>query len=297
MTTPVISIILPTFNGSKYLENAVSSCRCQSISDWELIIVDDASTDATPEIISRLMQEESRIRIVRHETNRKLPAALNTGFMAARGKYLTWTSDDNIYKPKAIEEMVNFLELNGEIGVVYCNFTIIDDMGNIIEHRKALEPENLCEFNCIGPCFLMLREVFKTVGLYNERLFLAEDYDYWLRASSRYKLKPLDKFLYVYRMHNSSLTTNRYNQIEAAVADVLTSNILSLPWMTKPLTARSYIRLAKCYMANSLFLKALKYIVLASILDIKVVLYRMMVNVLRKFKCTGLLKKLGELKR
>ena len=107
---PLVSIVLPTYNGYRFLEKSICSILNQSHSNWELIIVDDASTDESPEIIDKYVLADKRIRSIRHETNRKIPAALNTGFTQAEGVYLTWTSDDNCYKPDALVNMVDYLE-------------------------------------------------------------------------------------------------------------------------------------------------------------------------------------------
>src|ERR1043165_1952652 len=94
---PVISIVLPSFNGSTYLSKSIDSCLSQTYSNLELILVDDASTDDTPRIMQQYAAQDSRVRVLQNATNRKLPASLNIGFRAARGRYLTWTSDDNLY--------------------------------------------------------------------------------------------------------------------------------------------------------------------------------------------------------
>lgn len=224
MIAPAISIILPTFNGSKYLEVAVSSCIRQTFSDWELIIVDDASTDASPKIISRLMQEDRRIRTIRHDSNRKLPAALNTGFANARGRYLTWTSDDNCYRPQALAEMVACLDGNADVGLVFSGYSVIDEKGNEIDRISPGDPDNLHLLNCIGPSFLYRREVGEQVGSYSESLFLVEDYDYWLRTASCFTLRPLHEDLYLFRQHSGSLTQQRRKQISQALERLLVAN-------------------------------------------------------------------------
>lgn len=216
MTAPVISIILPTFNGSKYLEESVSSCRLQTFSDWELIIVDDASTDETPDIISRLIQEDSRIRAVRHESNRKLPASLNSGFSCALGQYLTWTSDDNRYKPSALERMWSFLENHHGVDIVYSDYLFIDDIGSILQEVKVKNPSCIVSCNVVGPSFMYRREVHLEIGDYDASLFLAEDFDFWLRAACKFKLFPLHESLYEYRIHASSLTATKMPEIHAA---------------------------------------------------------------------------------
>ena len=101
----LVSIILPTYNGAKYLCQSISSCLLQSHENIELIIVVDGSTDETIEILKQI--DDSRLRIIIHEKNRGLPASLNTGLKAAKGDFLSWTSDDNIYMGYAIEVLLN----------------------------------------------------------------------------------------------------------------------------------------------------------------------------------------------
>src|SRR5713226_9118464 len=116
-TDPLVSIVLPTYNRRDYLEQAIQSCLVQTYTHWELIIVDDASADATPGTIAMHLESDGRIHAVRHPTNRGLPSALNTGFSMAHGDYLTWISDDCIYRPNALAEMVDCLEKKPEAGL------------------------------------------------------------------------------------------------------------------------------------------------------------------------------------
>lgn len=122
------SIILPSYNGSRFLAQSINSVLDQSIDDWELILVDDCSTDNTWEIMQEYQKRfPNKVQCLHHETNRKLPAALNTGFAASKGKYLTWTSDDNTYNPDAIEQMMRFLDENSKIDLVYCDYLKINE--------------------------------------------------------------------------------------------------------------------------------------------------------------------------
>lgn len=203
---PLISIVLPTYNGSRYLREAIESCRTQTYQNWELILVDDCSTDATPDIIAEYTRRDRRIRSIRHEVNKKLPAALNTGHAAARGEYLTWTSDDNRLLPSAIEEMARFLEEHPRVGVVYTDAVLIDETGQYMRDFPALPASRLAYMDALGACFLYRRTVYETLGGYDTELFLAEDYEYWLRAHRQFELAPLHKILYEYRWHDQSLT-------------------------------------------------------------------------------------------
>jgi glycosyltransferase involved in cell wall biosynthesis len=203
---PLVSIILPTYNGSRYLSQAIESCLHQTYRNWELVVVDDCSSDATPRIIAEYAATDPRIRSIRHETNRKLPAALNTGHAASQGSYLTWTSDDNRFLPTALGDMTRFLEEHPAISLVYADCVVIDDQGRYLQDYLAQPASRLAYMNALRACFLYRRRVYEVIGNYDPDLFLAEDYEYWLRASRLFELAPLHKVLYEYRWHDESLT-------------------------------------------------------------------------------------------
>jgi glycosyltransferase involved in cell wall biosynthesis len=202
---PLISIVLPTYNGSHYLREAIDSCLAQTYQNWELIVVDDCSTDGTPEIIAEYAGRDSRVRSIRHEVNRKLPQALNTGHAAARGEYLTWTSDDNRFFPAAIEEMTRFLEQHPSVALVYSDCVLIDEHGKYLRDFPSQPPSRLAYVDTLA-CFLYRRSMYETLGGYDADLFLAEDYEYWLRAYRQFEFAQLHQVLYEYRWHNESLT-------------------------------------------------------------------------------------------
>jgi glycosyltransferase involved in cell wall biosynthesis len=244
MNPPLVSIVLPVYNGSRYLDESVHSCRDQTYSNWELIIVDDASTDDTASRIASYIQADPRIRTIRHAKNKKLPAALNTGFREARGDYLTWTSDDNLYRPHALTEMVAFLNAHSDVGLVYAQSAIIDGSGAEVESAQASPPEMLAWGNAVGACFLFRHTVWEEVGEYAEDLFLAEDYDYWLRTSAVARLELLNKDLYLYRDHPASLTNQRQRAVYLACGCALERNLPKLHWMDNRALALAHLRLA-----------------------------------------------------
>lgn len=240
---PLVSIVLPTHNGGHYLDQAVQSCLDQTWEHWELIIVDDASTDDTPERITRWAEADPRIRSARHFRNRRLPAALNTGFARAGGDLLTWTSDDNAYRPHALAEMVSFLEAHPEVDVAYADYSEIDHRGQVLRRCRVSPMEELAVQNCIGPCFLYRRRVQDRIGPYAEDLFLAEDYDFWLRASEHHRLERLPVDCYLYRVHGGSLTARRAREIETARAKAQFRNLPRLHWMGSATKAHAYLTL------------------------------------------------------
>ncbi|NQU43253.1 glycosyltransferase [bacterium] len=203
--SPLVSIVLPTHNGARYLQQSIDSCLGQTWGDIELILVDDGSTDTeTVRIVDS--QADPRVRIVRVEKNAGLPDALNAGFERAKGDLLTWTSDDNLFRPEAVGRMVAFLR-EENVDFVYASAAVIDEEGRVIGAMLPRSPEFLMIDNCIGACFLYTRRVYEKVGRFDPETRLAEDYDYWVRASKHFRMVFLNEDLYLYRRHPGALTS------------------------------------------------------------------------------------------
>ncbi len=201
----LVSIVLPTKDGFRHLQAAIDSCLNQTWSNLELILVDDGSTrPETAEILAR--QRDPRVRIVRLEQNVGLPRALNAGFAETRGELLTWTSDDNLYDPSAVETMALALR-ERRVDFVYARARVIDEAGQVTGALALREAAYLPLSNCIGACFLYTRRVRERVGEFDPAAVLAEDYDYWVRVSKRFRMALLDEEIYAYRRHESALTT------------------------------------------------------------------------------------------
>ena len=215
-----VSIVLPTFNGVKYLRQSIQSCLDQTHRNLELIVVDDGSKEDIGGIVAGFT--DARITFVRHETNQGLPMSLNAGFRMATGQYLTWTSDDNYYVPHAIERMTSFLTRHPGIGFVYSAMYIVEEhTGRAPSVRQALPPSELREQNGIGGCFLYRRRVQEEVGEYAPKAILVEDYDYWVRVSRQFRMQRLVEPLYYYRYHDSSLTSKHGPEDVAKRFDVV----------------------------------------------------------------------------
>ncbi len=241
----LVSIVLPTHNGSRYLAESVRSCVGQTFTDWELIIVDDCSDDGTPQVIAELEAADSRIRSIRNDPNRRLPASLNIGFAAARGDLLTWTSDDNRYRPDALARMVDHLLQHPDVGLVYADWDIIDGEGVNRGQGWLGDVGEMGYRNVVGACFLYRRCVLEQVGNYAEDLYLAEDYDYWLRILSKYPIARIRRCLYDYRVHSSSLTTTQSEGVRAATAATLRRHIEALAKTAPHVAAQGHMHLAR----------------------------------------------------
>ena len=200
-----ISIVLPVYNGNKYLSLSIESILAQTFQNWELIIVNDCSTDGSLAIAEKYAAIDPRIKIISNTKNEKLPRSLNNGFAQASGRYFTWTSDDNLYYNQALEKMVAYLDTHQQCGLVYCDMEYIDETGTVISNTQK-GSHNLYLGNCIGGCFLYRRETAAAVGGYNPNKFLVEDYDYWLRISFQYTIERISEILYSYRHHSGNMT-------------------------------------------------------------------------------------------
>lgn len=223
---PKVSIVLPTYNGEKYIRESIDSVLAQTFNDWELIIVNDCSTDSTPEIAEHYAKLDNRIKVIHNTVNQKLPASLNIGFREARGKYLTWTSDDNNYYVNALEVMNQYLDENTEVYMVCADMLLVDSEGNEQQYWHTYDEEKMFINNCVGACFLYSRQVLEDVGEYDERKFLIEDYDYWLKILKRYgKIGYIDQCLYAYRFHENSLTATRRKKIKEQLLNLRKSNL------------------------------------------------------------------------
>ncbi len=241
---PLVSIVLPTWNGSRFLAESVESCLCQTYQRWELIIVDDASMDQTPNIIARYAATDPRIRALRNDRNLKLPGSLNKGFRNARGDLLSWTSDDNLYRPNALEGMVKFLTAHPTADMVYTDYSEIDSQARVLRRLIVPPPHTLSSRNCVGPCFLYTRSLHERVGGYAEDVFLAEDYDFWLRAFCSFTLIPLSQDLYLYRLHGDSLTETQAERVRTTKELVLRRHIGGLRRADPSVAAKACLWLA-----------------------------------------------------
>ncbi len=238
---PAISIVLPTHNGARYLAESIQSCLDQTQGDFELVVVDDASSDSTPEVV-RSFAGDPRIRYVRSEQNLKLPGALNRGFEEARADFLTWTSDDNLYEPQALEVMLAAFQAQPRLDLVYADFRIIDTEGAVCRDHRCPDPDYMVEHNCVGACFLYRRSVMERVGPYETQTFLAEDYDFFLRVFlSGCRMHHLPELLYRYRIHDASLgSTFGAGQVDQ-VAEAVRRRHLK-PWIREWVRLRRRLR-------------------------------------------------------
>ena len=210
-----MSVIIPTHNSRRFLEDAIHSVLEQTFQDWELILVDDGSTDDTGEMAAELA--DPRIRYV-YQHNRGSPAARNTGLKLARGEYIAFLDADDLWLPDKLEKQVAYLDsLPSTVGLVYSNYEMWNPesrarlgpfpgvhgrpRGRVLSH--LLRPGSFF----IHPCAsLIRREVFDTVGLFDESLRTFEDWELWVRIAAAYEIEAQDAVLTLYGQHPNQQT-------------------------------------------------------------------------------------------
>ena len=221
MKYPLVTIVLPTYNRAAVLPYALQSVVNQTYENWELIVVDDNSSDSTPSVFRDI--EDGRVKYFRNENNLKLPRSLNRGFENSKGKLLTWTSDDNIYAPNSLERMVHHLVKN-ESDFVYADyweFSETDKDGKPLNPRRQHLSSDLQleQGNHIGACFLYTKELYDKIGEYDPELFLVEDFDFFIRAAKLFRFSHVPESLYYFRRDDETLYYSRYCEVKAS--DVL----------------------------------------------------------------------------
>lgn len=200
---PLVSIVLPTYNHLSFLPLAIESVLGQDYPNFELVVVDDGSTDGTASYLETL--DSPRIR-VESGPNTRLPTALNRGFVLARGEYLTWTSADNICLPHFCSALAGALGAHPQAGFASSAFARISPQGWALDRLagEASLPAMLC-CNSGMAAFMYRRGVAERAGPYDPRLEGAEDWDMWLRMLSFTHPVYVPQVLYHYRWHDDSM--------------------------------------------------------------------------------------------
>ncbi|MDO8684415.1 MAG: glycosyltransferase, partial [Armatimonadota bacterium] len=213
--TPRVSVVLPVFNGMPYLPQAVESLIGQTFEDFELIIVNDGSTDGSREYLDSL--DDQRVRII-HQENQRLPAALNAGFAVAKGELLTWISADNYCAPEFLETFIAALDAHPEAAFAYSAFAWVDDEGRIFDTTsdQNLAYNRILAANPGVASFMYRRECMEEIGLYDTELEGAEDWDMWLRIVERFQTIYVPDALYCYRTHDRTMTAEMPERIRTA---------------------------------------------------------------------------------
>ncbi|CUU05427.1 MAG: glycosyltransferase [Fimbriimonadales bacterium] len=205
---PAVSVLIPSYNHAHYLPLALQSVFEQTYTDYEIVVVDDGSTDGS---VALLESYGERIRLFTQQ-NRGTYATLNRLIAESRGQYLAILNSDDLWLPQKLEKQVAMLEANPRMGLVHTYGYFIDDAGNRLPQNPlgypwprttCLNPiEDLVRYNRIVPSSAMIRrECFEKLGGFREDLYGLGDWEMWLRIALHYEIGFIDEPLTLYRVH------------------------------------------------------------------------------------------------
>ncbi len=197
---PLVSVIIPTYNRAWILEEAIRSVTKQTCRDFELIVVDDGSTDNTMNIVDKYPE----IRVLRQE-NKGVSAARNAGVKISKGKYLAFLDSDDLWLPKKLEKQVIFFKQNPSAQICQTEEIWIRNGIRINPRKKHKKSSGMIFDRCLELCLIspsavmMTRELFDETGGFDESLPACEDYDLWLRITHRYPVYLIEEALVIKR--------------------------------------------------------------------------------------------------
>lgn len=209
---PKVSIVMPAYNMERYIGAAIHSVQQQTYSNWELLVIDDASTDSTCDIVERLSEEDSRIRLIRNEKNIGVAKTRNRGFALASGQYVALMDSDDLWREAKLTRQVKLAEETGA-DVIYCSYAIISESGqklcdDYIVPKVTNFEEALSKSVISCSTALLSRDVYTTYRFNPE--YYHEDLVFWLQLLyDRLKVRGVTDVLADYRIHDGTRASNK----------------------------------------------------------------------------------------
>lgn len=248
VVAPKVSVIVPAYNVRSYIEEALASLERQSLQEFEVLIVDDGSTDDTAEIVKPFVVRDSRFQLL-HKQNGGLSSARNYGIRHARADYIALLDGDDVYEPDKLAAHVAVLDSAAEVGVVYSASRVIREDGRPTFMRLSGKPVQsdpllalLCKnFVGHGSNAVFRRSIFDEVGEFDETLRSSEDVDYWLRiaATQRWRFHREPRVLCCYRVRPSGLSFNVL-QMQRCNEQVISAAYRRSPELVEPALPTAY---------------------------------------------------------
>ena len=253
MQRPLVSVIIPAYNSELYIKETLASVSKQTFTEFEVIVIDDGSTDSQREIILSYCIADPRFRYLFLE-NQGVSGARNTGFNHSSGAYVAFLDADDVWLPDNLSSKLEKFE-KGDYGLVHSDASLIDGMSNMKEGtmvgREGELLTNMLTWDGTqvpGPSSILVkRSVLQSVGLFDSRLSTSADHDFFLRVSAKYKIGHVTKITWKYRLHGA----NMHKKISLMEHDVLfvyekasVNKLFSSYWFEKKCYSIMYLILA-----------------------------------------------------
>ncbi|MBD2184528.1 glycosyltransferase [Planktothrix sp. FACHB-1355] len=220
----LISVIIPVYNGEKTIRETIESVLAQTFSDWELIIINDGSTDSTLEVIANI--KDNRLKVFSYP-NAKQAASRNRGLSIAHGEFIAFLDADDVWMPDKLELQLKALQTNTQAAIAYSWTDCIDESGQFLRRGNHINLTGnvyaqmlLTDFLEHGSNPLIRRDALNQVGSFDESLPPAEDWDMWLRLAARYQFVAVPSVQVLYRISANSASSN-LGKMEVACLQVI----------------------------------------------------------------------------
>jgi len=246
---PLVSIVMPVYNEENTVKKAIESVLNQTYREIELIVVDDGSTDTTPQIVSQLKKRDCRIIFLRNSVNRGITYSLNRGLRKASGKYIARIDGDDWYCSKKIELQVDFLEKRKEYGIVGTFYILILNSKALkislpVSHEKIMR--QLAYRNAFAHSAIMIRkDILDRVGYYDEKYQYAQDYELYFRILSISKGYNIPKYLLFRRSRKQKRSVIVKRTLNSIIIPLKYHRVLGRYSLYYPLLARRLISLVR----------------------------------------------------
>lgn len=215
-TTPLVSIIMPTYNSEKYISESINSIINQTYQNWELLITDDFSTDRTIDKVKALIKDDNRIKLFLLQKNSGPGVARNNSIKMAKGRYIAFCDSDDKWKSEKLDKQLNFLK-SKSLSFTFCSYDVINENGDFIKTIKApleLSFSKLLKNNYVG-CLTAIYDQEALGKLYMSEMRKRQDWTLWLKI-----LKLIDnssgqiESLALYRDRSKSISSNRFEMLK-----------------------------------------------------------------------------------
>jgi glycosyltransferase involved in cell wall biosynthesis len=249
---PRVTVLTTVYNGARYLEQTIDSILAETFTDFEYVIVDDGSTDATPELLARAAARDPRIVLLRNDTNLGIPASANRGLAIARGEYIARLDADDLSLPGRLSREVAALDADPSVVLVSMNYESFAGDGIVLGRSHRDHPPSVVAYllhfsNAIGghSQVMFRRSAVEAIGGYDESCAASLDYDLWSRMAQHGRIVVLPELGMRYRVHGESVTARAHDR-QIAVGKRVMQRTLSA-WLGRPLSEREVLALTHAW--------------------------------------------------